>query len=126
MIEASEITGSRLGVVATDSALRVAAAEGGLGVALVDREALRSCVLFFLDLLGPAVERLDVLDLTSGLIGDDSLEGTGEVVADVWRFVWSFFTVGVDVDGVDDVDNSGTSLDCVETGRTMGAFVILS
>lgn len=86
LIVESDVTGCKFGVVAADNALWVAAADGGLVVVLVDREGLRSCVLFFLDLPGPAVERLDVFDLFCGLIGDDSLEGTGELAADVFRF----------------------------------------
>ena len=112
---ASEGTGCKLGVDAADNALWVAAADGGLVGVLVDREGLVSWVLFFLDLPGPAVERVDVLGLTCGLIGDDSLEGTGELAADVFRLSWSFFVAVVvvtdGVDGVADGGGSGTTTD---------------
>lgn len=63
LIGGSESAGCSLGVFTADNALWVAAAEGGLAGVLFDREGLRSCVLSFLDLPGPAVERLLGLDL---------------------------------------------------------------
>jgi hypothetical protein len=112
----SEGTGCKLGVVTADNALWVAAADGGLVGVLVDREGLVSCVLFFLDLPGPAVERVEVVGLTCGLIGDDSLEGTGELAVEVFRFDWSFFVVVTD-----DVDGSRAGFGVVGGGggRTM-------
>jgi hypothetical protein len=107
----SDTAGYKLGVVAADSALCVAAAEGGLAVVLADREGLRSGVLFFLDLPGPAVERLEVFDLTCGLIGEDSLEGTGELAADVFRFGWKFFVVATD-----EFDDSREGFEVVDDG----------
>ena len=78
---------------------------------LVDREGIGSCVLFFLALPGPAVERLEVLGLTCGLIGEGSLEGAGELVADVFLFGWNFFAVLVDV-----ADDSRVGFEGVEVG----------
>lgn len=63
LIVGPDSTGCSLGVCAIDNALLVAAAEGGLAGVLFGREGLRSCVLLFLDLPGPAVERLGGLDL---------------------------------------------------------------
>jgi hypothetical protein len=89
----------------------VAAADGGLVVVLADRGGLMSCVLFFLDRPGPAVERAEVFDLGCGRIGEDSLDGIGEFAADVFRFGWNFFVVTME-----DVDNSRTGLEVVEGG----------
>jgi hypothetical protein len=89
----------------------VAAADGGLVVVLADRGGLMSCVLFFLDRPGPAVERAEVFDLGCGRIGEDSLDGIGEFAADGFRFGWNFFVVTME-----DVDNSRTGLEVVEGG----------
>ena len=123
LIVGSEDTGCKFGVVAADSALWVAAADGGLAVAFADREGLGSCELFFLDLPGPGVERLDVFDLTCGLIGEDSLEATGELAAEGVLFGWSFFAVVID-----DVDDSRVGFAVVEEdgGTTIEAAAAVS
>ena len=66
---------------------------------MAGRDGLVSCVLFFLDRPGPAVEREEGFALGCGRIGEDSLEGMGEFAADVFRFGWSFFVALVE--GVD-------------------------
>ena len=115
LIVDSEVEGSSFGVDAADNALWVAAAEGGFAVVPADREGLGSCELFFLDLPGPAAERLEGLLLNCGLIGDDSLERAGELVADGVRLGWGFFATAVD----DDDDESRISLDVVEVSGTI-------
>jgi hypothetical protein len=89
----------------------VAAADGGLVVVLADRDGLMSCVLFFLDLPGPVVERAEVFDLGGGRTGEVSLDGIGEFAADVFRFGWSFFVVVIE-----DVDDSRTGFVVVDAG----------
>jgi hypothetical protein len=92
----SEVDGCSLGVAAAESTLCCAAAEGGL-LRLLGRDGLTSLALFFLD-LPPDVR--GTFDLSEGLTGDDSLEGSGEFAADEVRFACSLF-----VDGTEDVES---------------------
>lgn len=89
-----------MGVDATDKALCVAAADGGLVFALAERAGLSSWVLFFLDRPGPGVERVDVFGFGGGRTGDDSRDTIGEFAAEVTRLVCNFFAAG----GIEDVD----------------------
>ena len=91
----SEETGFKVGIAAADNAFCVAAAEVGFVVALAVRDGLTSCVLFFLDRLGP-VALAEVLDFCGGLTGDGSREGIGEFVADMDRLGSGFFVVGIE------------------------------
>jgi hypothetical protein len=109
----SEETGCKVGIAAADNGLCVAAAEGGFVVVLAVRDGLTSCVLFFLDRLGPAA-LAEVLDFCGGLTGDDSLEGIGEFVADMARLGSGFFVVGIE-----DVDVSRVVLDIVDVLRSV-------
>lgn len=102
----SEAVGWSMGVDATDNALCVAAAEGGLVFALADRAGLNSCVLFFLDRPGPGVERADAFALRAGLTGDDSRERIGELAVDETRLDCNFFVAG----GIEDIDESRMDL----------------
>jgi hypothetical protein len=45
------------------------------------RDGLKSCTLFFLDL--EALDALDVLDRTSGRMGEDSLEPNGDCATEL-------------------------------------------
>lgn len=82
---------------AADNALCWAAAEGGFVFVLAERDGLRSWVLFFLDRPGPVVERAEVLVLSDGRLGDDSLDGLGELAAEGVRFGSNFFVGGIEV-----------------------------
>jgi hypothetical protein len=115
-MEASAATGRSVGVVTTDSALWVAAADGGLllGV-LAAREGLGSCTLFFLDLPGPAVDRVDELDLGGGLLGDDSREVRGELAAEGFLLGWSFLMAEV----VEVANDSRKGICNVDAGEKM-------
>jgi len=93
LVGGSEVAGFKLGIEATDSARCCAAADGGLVFALVDRDGMVSFALFFLDLPVRVV-----VALVPGLTGDDSLEGTGEFVADAVRVGRSRFVFKEDVD----------------------------
>lgn len=101
----SKEVGCKAGVVAADSALCWAAADGGFVLVLAERTGLTSWLLFFLDRLEP-VERADVPVLRAGRLGDDSLEGLGELAADGVRLGSSFF-----VGGIEEVDVSRASFD---------------
>lgn len=79
----SDAAGCSGGMDAVDSALCVAAAEGGCVVVLAERAGLTSFELFFLDRPGPAEERDEALVLSGGRIGDDSRDGKGEFAAEV-------------------------------------------
>jgi hypothetical protein len=104
-IVVSKETGCKVGVVAADSALCWAAADGGFVLVLAERTGLTSWLLFFLDRLEP-VERADVPVLRAGRFGDDSLEGLGELAADGVRLGGSFF-----VGAIEDVDVSRAGFD---------------
>lgn len=103
MVE-SDVAGCRIGVVAADRALCCAAADGGLVLVLAEREGLTSVALFFRDLPGP-VDR-DV-GFSGGRTGDDSLEGSGELLAEVDRLGCSccLFVVDAEVGSRAPLDN---------------------
>lgn len=118
----SEEAGWRVGIEAADNALCCAAAEGGFVLVPAERDGLRSWVLFFLDRPGPAVERVEVPVFSDGRLGDDSLEGMGEVAAEGVRFGSSFF-----VGGIEDVDISRAGFDVLAGVCSLaGAAVILT
>lgn len=86
---------------------------GGLGVVVAGREGLTSLLLFFLGL--PGLDRLEAVDFTVGLTGDDSRDALGEFVADVVCELYSFLLVGmddvvVDVDGRLGVDDAAAGI----------------
>lgn len=83
----SDRLGCRLGMEVADSALWVAAAEGGL---LDGRDGLTSCALFFLARPGPD-KRVERTGLVVGLTGEGSREGIGEFAADGVRLGRDFF-----------------------------------
>lgn len=89
MEDGSNTAGCNLGIEAADSARCCAAAEGGFVFALADRDGLTSLALFFLERPGPADRA--VTDLSEGRTGDDSLEGSGELFAEVARLACSLF-----------------------------------
>ena len=94
-----------MGVDATDRALCVAAAEGGLVFVLAERAGLTSWVLFFLERPGPGVERVDEFAFRCGRTGDDSRETIGEFAAEVTRLVCSFFAAAAAGGGIEEVDD---------------------
>lgn len=93
LVGGSDVAGFKLGIEATESARCCAAAESGLVFALVDRVGTTSFALFFRDL---PVRVVAVL--VPGLTGDDSLEGTGELLAEAARAGKSRLVVKEDVD----------------------------
>jgi hypothetical protein len=117
----SEEAGWRVGIEAADNALCWAAAEGGFVLVLVARDGLTSWELFFLDRPGPVVERADEPVLRAGRLGDDSLEGLGELAADGVRFGSSFF-----VGGNEDVDVSRASFDVLADICSLAGAAVMS
>jgi hypothetical protein len=120
-IVVSEAAGWRAGMDAADNALCWAAADGGFVLVLAERDGLTSWVLFFLDRPGPVVERAEVLDLSDGLLGDDSREGFGEFAADGVRFGSNFF-----VGGTEDVDVSREGLDVLAAVCSLPGAAVVS
>lgn len=106
---------------AADNALCWAAAEGGFVLVLVERDGLTSCVLFFLDRPGPAVERAEAVVLREGLFGDDSREGFGEFAAEGVRFGSNFF-----VGGTEDVEVSRAGLDVFAAVSSLPGAAVIS